>query len=424
MTADRELRPGAAVIAVGAELLRPHRPDRNTPLLKARLADLGLPTLWQAVAPDDEPTLGDSLRAALDRYRFVFAAGGLGPTDDDCTRSAAAAALGAPLREHAASLRRIEERFRERGFPMPAVNRRQALIPAGAEALPNPAGTAPGVFARAASGAVLVLLPGPPAELAALFDAEVRPRLAREPGLDPAPAGFTLGVAGIPESRLEERIADLLPRRGGAVEVAILASGGEIELRVGAPAGEANAAAALADRIAERLGEAVFTRTAGERLEHAVGALLERRGERVALAESLTGGLIAERLTRVPGSSAWFDLGLVTYANESKTALAAVSPESLRAGGAVSEAVAREMAAGARRRAGNAWGLSSTGIAGPGGGSPEKPVGLVWIAVSGPDSLSRAERHRFPGDRALVRQLTATFALDLLRRSLLSVGRG
>lgn len=422
MTGDPNLRPGAAIVAVGAELLRPHRRDRNTPLLKERLAALGIPTLRQAVAPDDEPALRDEMRAALGRYRFVFAAGGLGPTGDDCTRAAAAAALGVPLSEHAPSLRRIEERFRARGFPMPAVNRRQALIPEGAEALPNPEGTAPGVFARAASGALLTLLPGPPAELEAMFDAEVRPRLLRETGSAAPPAAFTLRTAGIPESLLEERIADLLPPRGGALEVAVLASGGEIEVRVGAPAADGHAAAALADGIAERLGGAVFTRTAGERLEHAVGRLLERRGERVALAESLTGGLIAERLTRVAGSSAWFDLGLVTYANEAKTDLASVSPESLRTGGAVSEAVAREMAAGARRRARNAWGLSCTGIAGPGGGSREKPVGLVWIAVSGPGGFSRAARHRFPGDRALVRRLTATFALDLLRRSLLSVG--
>lgn len=421
MTGDRNLRDGAAIVAVGAELLRPHRRDRNTPLLKERLAALGIPTLRQAVVPDDEPVLRDEMRAALGKYRFVFAAGGLGPTGDDCTRAAAAAALGAPLLEHAPSLRRIEERFRARGFPMPAVNRRQALIPEGAEALPNPDGTAPGVFARAASGSLLTLLPGPPAELAAMFDAEVRPRLLRETGSAAPPAALTLRTAGIPESLFEERITDLLPPRGGEIEVAVLASGGEIEVRVGAPAARKDAAASLADAIAERLGEAVFTRTAGERLEHAVGRLLEGRGERVALAESLTGGLIAERLTRVSGSSAWFDLGLVTYANEAKTDLASVSPESLRAGGAVSEAVAREMAAGARRRARNAWGLSCTGIAGPGGGSREKPVGLVWIAVSGPSGFSRAERHRFPDDRALVRRLTATLALDLLRRSLLSV---
>lgn len=419
--AGDRLAAGAAVVAVGSELLRPRRRDRNTPLLKERLAALGIPTLHQAVVGDDEALLTETIRAALDRFRFVLVAGGLGPTTDDRTRAAAAAALSRPLAEHAPSLRRIESRFRERGFSMPAVNRRQALLPEGAEALPNPAGTAPGVFARAASGAVLVLLPGPPRELAAMFDAEAAPRLAGESGATEAPAAFTLGLAGLPESRLEERLADLYPKPPSPLEVSVLASGGEISLRVSAPAGEKPAAAALADRIAERLGDAVYTRAPAERLEHAVGRELARRGERAAMAESLTGGLIAERLTRVPGASAWFDLGVAAYADEAKTALLGVPPETLAAEGAVSRAVAERMAEGVRRRAGNAWGLAVTGIAGPGGGSRAKPVGLVWIAVAGP--VNRAERHRFPGDRPLVRRLTSTYALDLLRRSLLAADR-
>ena len=419
--AGHRLAAGAAVVAVGSELLRPRRRDRNTPLLKERLAALGIPTLHQVVAADDEALLTETIRAALDRFRFVLVAGGLGPTTDDRTRAAAAAALSARLVEHAPSLRRLEARFRERGFPMPAVNRRQALLPEGAEALPNPAGTAPGVFARAESGAVLVLLPGPPSELAAMFDAEAAPRLAGESGATQAPAAFTLGLAGLPESRLEERLADLYPKPPSPLEVSVLASGGELSLRVSAPATEEPAAAVLADRIAERLGDAVYTRAPAERLEHAVGRELARRGERAAVAESLTGGLIAERLTRVPGASAWFDLGVAAYADEAKTALLGVRPDTLAAEGAVSRAVAERMAEGVRRRAGNAWGLAVTGIAGPGGGSREKPVGLVWIAVAGP--VSRAERRRFPGDRSLVRRLTSAYALDLLRRSLLAADR-
>lgn len=419
--AGHRLAAGAAVVAVGSELLRPRRRDRNTPLLKERLAALGIPTLHQVVAADDEALLTETIRAALDRFRFVLVAGGLGPTTDDRTRAAAAAALSARLVEHAPSLRRLEARFRERGFPMPAVNRRQALLPEGAEALPNPAGTAPGVFARAGSGAVLVLLPGPPSELAAMFDAEAAPRLAGESGATDVPAAFTLGLAGLPESRLEERLADLYPKPPSPLEVSVLASGGEISLRVSAPAREEPAAAALTDRIAERLGDAVYTRAPAERLEHAVGRELARRGERAAVAESLTGGLIAERLTRVPGASAWFDLGVAAYADEAKTALLGVRPDTLAAEGAVSRAVAERMAEGVRRRAGNAWGLAVTGIAGPGGGSREKPVGLVWIAVAGP--VNRAERRRFPGDRSLVRRLTSTYALDLLRRSLLTADR-
>lgn len=412
---------GAAVVAVGTELLAPRRPDRNTPLLKNRLAELGLPVVFAAVVPDEEASLAETLAAALRRCRFVFVCGGLGPTTDDRTRAAAARALGVGLEEHAPSLAAIRSRFRRRGVPMPEGNRRQALLPAGAEALPNPAGTAPGVFARTAAGARLILLPGPPAELDAMFAAEVRPRLEAEIGPPAPPAAAVLGVAGLSESALQERILDLTPPPDAPEEIAILASGGEIEVRVTAPAARAETVSQLAERIAGRLGEAVFSRTPGERLEHAVGRLLAGRGERAALAESLTGGLIAERLTRVPGSSGWFDLGVVAYANEAKRDLLGVPGSVLEAHGAVSEAVAAAMADRVRRRSGNAWGLAVTGIAGPGGGSREKPVGLVWIAVSGP--RARTRRFVFPGDRRLVRQLTVNAALDLLRRALRSVAR-
>ncbi|MXX85709.1 MAG: CinA family nicotinamide mononucleotide deamidase-related protein [Acidobacteria bacterium] len=420
MTRGEGPPPVAAVIAVGTELLASGRPDRNTPLLKERLSDLGVAVGFSAVAPDERSLLEETLRMALGRCRYVLVCGGLGPTTDDLTRFAASDALGARLVEDATSLASIEARFRNRGIEMPEVNRRQALIPEGAAALPNPAGTAPGVLARTGAGAWLVLLPGPPAELAAMFDAEVRPRLERESGRTGGRVRETLMVAGLPESVLQERILDLTPARDAADRLAILASGGEIEIRVTGPAGRSAEVRGLADRIAERLGPAVFSRVAGEHLEHAVGRLLERRGERAAFAESLTGGLIAERLTRVPGSSGWFDLGVVAYANEAKRDLLEVPEAALLAHGAVSEAVAMAMAEGARRRSGNAWGVAVTGIAGPGGGSVAKPVGLVWVAVSGPVSLTR--RFRLPGDRPLVRQLTATAALDLLRQTMLAAG--
>ena len=362
----------------------------------------------------------ETLGSALGRCRYVLVCGGLGPTTDDLTRFAAAGVLGVRLVEDAASLAGIESRFRDRGIEMPEVNRRQALIPEGAAALPNPAGTAPGVLARTGAGAWLVLLPGPPSELAAMFDAEVRPRFETETRGMVGSVRETLLVAGLPESILQERILDLTPAWDAPEDLAILASRGEIEIRVTGPAGRAAEVGQLADRMAERLGPAVFSRAAGEHLEHAVGRMLERRGERAAFAESLTGGLIAERLTRVPGSSAWFDLGVVAYANEAKRDLLAVPEETLREHGAVSEPVAMAMADGARRRSGNAWGVAVTGIAGPGGGSADKPVGLVWVAVSGP--VSRARRFRLPGDRLLVRQLTATAALDLLRQSMLAAG--
>ena len=408
------------MVAVGTELLASGRIDRNTPLLKERLAQLGVAVRFSAVVPDERSIMEEALRTALARCRYVLVCGGLGPTTDDLTRFAAASVLGVRLVEDAASLAGIESRFRDRGIEMPEVNRRQALIPEGAAALPNPAGTAPGVLARTGAGAWLVLLPGPPSELAAMFDAEVRPRLEAETERTAGSVRETVMVAGLPESVLQERILDLTPARDAPYELAILASRGEIEIRVTGPAGRAAEVRRLADRMVERLGGAVFSRTAGEHLEHAVGRMLERRGERAAFAESLTGGLITERLTRVPGSSAWFDLGVVAYANEAKRDLLAVPEEALAVHGAVSEPVAMAMAGGARRRSGNAWGVAVTGIAGPGGGSAGKPVGLVWIAVSGP--VSRARRFRLPGDRSLVRQLTATAALDLLRQSMLAAG--
>lgn len=403
-------------MAVGTELLAPDRTDRNTPLLKERLSDLGVPVRFTAVVPDDLSVMEETFRAALDRCRYVMVCGGLGPTTDDVTRFAAANVLGVRLVEDAPALAAIESRFRNRGIEMPQVNRRQALIPEGAAALSNPAGTAPGVLARTSQGAWLVLLPGPPSELVAMFDAQVRTRLERETAGLAGLVRETLVVAGLPESVLQEKILDLTPGRNVPEQFAILASRGEIEIRVTGPAGRTAEVRRLADRVAERLGAAVFSRTAGEHLEHALGRMLQRRRERAAFAESLTGGLIAERVTRVPGSSAWFDMGIVAYANEAKRDLLAVPEKVLAAHGAVSEPVAIGMADGARRRSGNEWGVAVTGIAGPGGGSVEKPVGLVWIAVSGP--VSRARRFRLPGDRSLVRQLTATAALDLLRRAI------
>ena len=376
--------------------------------------------VFSAVVPDEEAVMEETLRAALARCRFVFVCGGLGPTTDDLTRFVAARVLATPLVEDGPSLAGIESRFRSRGMEMPEVNRRQALIPQGAAPLRNPVGTAPGVLAHAGGGAWLVLLPGPPSELTSMFDAEVKPWLSRATGSAEGRLRETLGVSGLPESVLQERILDLTPGREAPERLAILPSGGEIEVRVSGPTQRATEVRRLADRIAGRLGPAVFTRTPGERLEHAVGRLLERRGERAAFAESLTGGLIAERITRVPGSSRWFDLGVVAYANEAKQDLLAVPDTALATYGAVSEEVARAMADGVRRRSGNTWGVAVTGIAGPGGGSPEKPVGLVWIAVTGP--LSRTHRFRLPGDRSLVRQLTATAALDTLRRAMLECG--
>ncbi len=416
--------PAAAILTVGAELLRPHREDRNTPLLKERLARLGMSAVFAAVLPDDEAILAETIRKALQASDWVFVCGGLGPTSDDRTRDAAASALGVPLVIDAGSAERIRERFRKRGIEMPEVNLRQAMVPSGAQVLPNRHGTAPGVLARAEDGARLVLLPGPPRELAEMFDSEVAPRM-REAGAaaERAPESV-IRLAGIPESALEQEIGPLTPPSGGPLSLAILVSRGEIEVRVtGRSPADRDGAFRLADRIAARMGEAVYGREAGVGLETPIGRRLADRGERVAVAESLTGGLIADRITSVPGASDWFDLGIVAYANQAKRDLLGVPETVLASSGAVSEETARAMAEGVRMRAvalraekARTWGLAVTGIAGPGGATEDKPVGLVWMAVAG--KKTRAVRHVFPGDRELVRQLTATYALDLLRRTL------
>ncbi len=405
------------MIAVGSELLRPDRVDRNTPWLKERLLELGIPVVLQVVVPDDDDVMEEAMAAALRRCRFVFVTGGLGPTSDDRTRFAAARVLRRPLEEDAAAWAVITARFRRRGFRMPKLNRVQALIPEGAEALPNRAGTAPGILGTSKTGHRLVLLPGPPAEMQAMFQAEVAPRLEGASGVGDGVRTAVLRIGGLPESVIQERISDLVPAPGAAASLSILPSAGEVELRVAAPGAHPTEPQRTADRLAARLGDAVFTRTAREGIEHAVGRLLAARGERVALAESLTGGMIGARITRVPGSSRWFDVGFVTYANSAKEDLLDVPPAVLRAHGAVSRETAEAMARGARRRSGNAWSVAVTGIAGPGGGTPTKRVGLVWIAVVGP--RSRAACYEFPGDRRLVRRLSATWALDLLRRALL-----
>ncbi len=417
--------PVAAILAVGSELLRPRRKDRNTPLLKERLSALGVPVGFTAVLPDDERAIEDAIGLAWERSDWALVCGGLGPTSDDRTRQAAALALGKSLVPDAASAERIRERFRRMGRAMPEVNLRQALLPEGAEALPNRAGTAPGVLARAANGKRLVLLPGPPHELVRMFDAEVASRLREAGAPASGPPESALRLAGVTESHIEERIGDLAPPRDGPLSLAILGSRGEIEVRVvGRSAADRDAVKRLADAIASRLGEAVYGRDSEIALEAAVGRLLADRGERVAVAESLTGGRIADRITAAPGASGWFDLGVVAYANRAKRDLLGVPEDTLASFGAVSEETARAMAEGARARAlaeggPPTWGLAVTGIAGPGGATPDKPVGLVWMALAG-RATTRAARFLFPGDRNRVRQRTATAALDMLRRALLS----
>jgi len=407
----------AVVVAIGSELLRPARRDTNGDWLIARLFDLGIEASWRAAIGDDVARIARIVRGALEDAATVVVTGGLGPTEDDKTRKAIADAVGAPLAHDPAMADRIAALFTTRGrVPSPRQSR-QADRPLGMEWIDNPLGSAPGLLMEREHG-VLAALPGVPAEMRAMFNASVAPRLAARSRA--SLARTTLRVAGKPESAVDELLRDLYGSEG--TETTILASAGSVELLLtarGADAVDARARlAALAGAMRGRLGIDLYGAD-DESLAVVVSRLLAARRGTVAVAESCTGGLLGAALTDVPGSSAWFRGGLVCYANELKTSLAGVPRELLAAHGAVSEPVARAMAAGARKACAADFGLGVTGVAGPDGGTPEKPVGTVHIALDdgGP---GRAVKLDWPGDRDLIRRRAVTVALDLLRRRLLA----
>lgn len=406
----------AVVIAVGSELLLAGRPDGNGTWLGTRLAGVGIETVWRASVQDDPRRIAALLTAAFADAAVVVITGGLGPTEDDRTREGVALALGRPLVRDESVVTRIEDAFRRRGrSPLPA-QARQADRPEGAEWVDNPLGTAPGILFES-DGRLLAALPGVPAEMTAMFEAGVAHRVARYAG--PGLMRRTVRVAGRPESYVEERVRDLYATAG--TSTTILASGGTVDLVVtarGAGPSEARARLdAFEGAVRSRLGSDVYGLD-DETLAGAVGRLLHRRGETLAVAESCTGGLLGAALTDVAGASTWFRGGLVCYANDLKTSLAGVPEATLRAHGAVSEATARALAAGARRTCGADYGVGVTGVAGPGGGTPDKPVGTVHVALDD-GGAGRAVLLGWPGDRDLIRRRSVAAALDLLRRRLL-----
>ncbi len=410
----------AAILAVGSELLGTDRLDTNSLGLTSVLDAHGFELVRKAVTGDSEEEIARELRGLLGRIEVVLVTGGLGPTADDVSREATAAALGRRLVFDAAVLGRIESRFREHGLRMPEVNRRQAEVIEGAELIPNERGTAPGMRLEA-EGTTLFLLPGVPFELEGMVASHLVPWLAaRSGGVGRETA--VVKVACLPESAVEERIAPAYAEFGREA-ITILARPGEIRLQAtatGPPAERRARLQAMQARLAELAGDAVFARREEETLEGVVGQLLRRAGRTLAVAESCTGGLVAERITAVAGSSDYFAGGVVAYSNRLKTRLAGVPEDLLAAHGAVSEPVAVALAEGARRALGGDYGIGVTGIAGPGGGSEAKPVGTVHLAVAGPDGLPSHRRVRFPGDRERVRRQASQLALDMLRRRLLA----
>jgi nicotinamide-nucleotide amidase len=413
----------AEIIAVGSEMLTPYRLDTNSLYLTEQLNKLGIEVARKVVVGDDRAQMRDAFEEALRRAELVIAIGGLGPTEDDLTRETVAELLGRKLLKDEAILRGIQARFRKFGRQMPEVNVRQAMVPEGATPLENHHGTAPGLWLES-EGRIIVLLPGPPQELEPMFAKSVAPRLER---VSPAARLYTreLRVAGMPESDVDQRVAPIYTKYT-EVQTTILAAPGEIQLHLRAWSRDAAAAAKLLDEMVERialaLGEPLFT-TQGESLEEVVANLLNRNAATIAVAESCTGGLLAERLTSIPGSSSYFLGGVVCYSNSLKSAWVDVPAELIESKGAVSSEVTAWLAEGIRRRSGATLGLAVTGVAGPGGGTTEKPVGTVHIALAN-GAATRAREFRFPGERDRIRFQASQMALDIVRRSFLYGAQG
>ena len=413
----------AEIIAVGSELLTPDRIDTNSLFLTQQLNHLGIAVARKTVVGDQHDHVRDAFRCALDRVDLVVSSGGLGPTLDDLTREAVAELLNRKLVPNSSVLQNIEARFRRLGRSMPEVNKRQAMVPEGADLLENSRGTAPGLWLESA-GRIIVLLPGPPHELKAMFTEKVEPRLERLAG---ATRLFyrEMRTAGLTESEVEQRTAPIYTQYAD-VQTTILAAPGEIQIHLRNWSSDSAAAEHMLDEIVERitftLGENVFTSN-GKTLEEIVAHEMTLNQATVATAESCTGGLLAERLTRIPGSSSYFLGGVVCYSNDLKTAWADVPAELIKSKGAVSPEVAEALARGIRSHIGSTLGIGITGIAGPSGGSPEKPVGLVYIALADANGV-RERTLRFPGDRERIRWHASQAALDMLRRHFIYARHG
>ena len=413
----------AEVIAVGSELLGWARLDTNSLFIAERLSAFGIELRAKAVVGDDRDRIADLCRQALSRADLVILTGGLGPTDDDLTRDAVAAVTGLASSEDPAIVARIGQRFAARGLKMPEVNRRQAQVLQGAVVVENANGTAPGQYLEHGDR-VLVLLPGPPRELQPMLNALLDGALgARASGERLYRA--SLFVTGRSESYVEELAQPIYSTwRGGAapIETTILATPGQIELHLttrgaDAAAGERRVREAR-DALAAALGADVFS-TDGRTMEEVVGALLTEKRLTFAAAESCTGGLLLSRMTDVAGSSSYMIGGVVAYSNQLKTSLAGVPPELIAAHGAVSEPVAAALADGIRARTGADVAVGVTGIAGPGGGTAAKPVGMVAVAVLVPGAPARIRTFNFPGGRTQVKFYATQGALDMVRRALI-----
>jgi nicotinamide-nucleotide amidase len=410
------------IIAVGSEMLTPFHQDTNSLYLTEKLNGIGVTVAFKTIVGDRQKDLVNAIRTALGRIDILILMGGLGPTEDDLTREAVAESLSLALRRDASQVAALHARMAAWRLPMPQNNLKQADVLEGATLLPNPNGSAPGQWLDTTFSGyrkLLMLLPGPPSECRPLFDAECLPRL-RQAVPPRSIARRTLKAAMIPESQADKLLAPIYTAYAD-VETTILAHAGDIQLTLLCSKSSAEAARERVDELAGRLEEALeewLYSSEGESLEQIVLYYLGLRQATLAVAESCTGGLIAQRITSVAGASRSFLGGAVVYSNELKTAFAGVPADLIAREGAVSGEVAKAMATGIRLRTGATLGVGVTGIAGPSGGSEAKPVGLVHIAVSDAQKTEVLDR-TFRGDRNRIREWTAQQALDLVRRRLM-----
>ncbi|HEV7701445.1 MAG TPA: competence/damage-inducible protein A [Pyrinomonadaceae bacterium] len=407
----------AEIIAIGSELLTPTKTDTNSLWLTAKLNDIGIDVKLKTIVGDDGARLEETVRDAMRRSEIVITTGGLGPTADDITREWTAKAVDRGLIYHEDIETHLRERFRNWGREMPEINKRQAYVIDGADVLPNPNGSAVGMLAEI-DGKILAILPGPPRENQAMFTEHVLPRLIGIAGEVFVRRRLLRVMGG--ESAVDEVAAPIYSKYPN-VETSVLFNRSEVEIHVAARASTESEALVTADTVADELtvalGPSVFS-TNGETMEEIIGELLKARAATLAIAESCTGGLIGSRITNVAGSSEYFLEGAVTYSNEAKIRTLNVSPEIIEVHGAVSAECAEAMAAGIRDRADADHAISVTGIAGPGGGSPDKPLGTIFIGYADRKRV-RSTKIVVPGDRYLIRWRASQAALDLLRRQLI-----
>ncbi len=412
----------AEIVAIGSELLTPFRQDTNSLYLTEKLNQLGVEVIFKTIVGDSREHLTGAANLAVSRAELIIFMGGLGPTEDDLTREAVADALGLELHRDPEIVTSLERRFAARGWKMAPNNTKQADVLTGATVLPNANGSAPGQWMSGkyeGRERIIMLLPGPPHELKALFEEQCVARLRAK--LPPQfIATRELKITGLGESQVDARVAPIY-KLYADVQTTILAGAGEIQLHLKTRAASLEAAQArvdaLVEKIEEELGDLVFSDN-GDSMEQIVGYYLQMRNATLAVAESCTGGLLAERITSVSGSSRYFVGGAVVYSNQLKTACAGVPADLIEKHGAVSREVAAALADGIRQRTGTTLGLGITGIAGPTGGTEAKPVGLVFHALATEGGTEVIER-TFPGDRKHIRRFASQQALDMVRRALM-----